>query len=286
MERELLRKIASVMTQRYDCPVRFVVVDDENNPNPSAEDRDIIDVVVRNRASEIVISRHGVLMPIKDMGALSTIAIFQTSENWLPTRMEQVRFQLDMVMNGIQQLPANKAVQAAQNVLQEELPTHMSPILIEANPAAPTREFALELHDLAERQFFLSLTDLDPNTLRSRQDFRDLGAMTLFIPDVSKVPMRLQKLIAELIDSDGDKLKIKFIAVSHADIHSMVQVGLVDSLFAEMIQGGFLKWPAQLESSGSIHEVLEKLLSRPEVKGNPAYGSCDRIFTNISPLNG
>jgi hypothetical protein len=269
VERVVLQKIAKVMSQRYDCPVRFLMVDDEQNPFPNQEDQDIINVVVRNRASEIVISRHGVLMPIKDRGALDSIAIFQTSENWLPNRMEQVRFQLDMVMSGIQKIPESNIVRTADSVIREELPSHLAPILIEAPATAPTREFALELHDLAERQFFLALSDLDPRTLRSRQDFKDLGAMTLYIADISKVTLPMQKLIAELIEAEGDSLEIKFIAVCHTDIHSMVQVGLIDSRFADTICGGFLRWPAKLESSGSIHEVLEKLLSRPDASGHP-----------------
>lgn len=73
------------------------------------------------------------------------------------------------------------------------------PLLIETPEGFPLQRIALELHEMSARWAFLSLENLSPSTLESREELKSLGGITLFIPDLSTLSWNQQVKLAEYL---------------------------------------------------------------------------------------
>jgi len=73
------------------------------------------------------------------------------------------------------------------------------PLLIEAPEGFPSQRLALDVHQMSARWAFLSLNDLAPNILDSREELKALAGITLFIPDLARLTERQQQKLTEYL---------------------------------------------------------------------------------------
>lgn len=73
------------------------------------------------------------------------------------------------------------------------------PLLIEAPQGFPQQRLALDIHQMAARWAFLSLNDLSPNILDSREELKALAGITIFIPDLTKLSEHQQLKLREYL---------------------------------------------------------------------------------------
>lgn len=72
-------------------------------------------------------------------------------------------------------------------------------VLIEAASGFPFHKIAIEMHHLSKRWAQLSLEDVSPQILDSKEAFEELGAITLFIRDLTVLTAEQQMKLAEYI---------------------------------------------------------------------------------------
>ncbi len=75
------------------------------------------------------------------------------------------------------------------------------PLLLQVDPTFPLHRVALEIHNMSRRWAFLNLTDLPSDILKSKDGLAQLGAITLFISDLSKLSTEEQIRLAEYLAS-------------------------------------------------------------------------------------
>lgn len=73
------------------------------------------------------------------------------------------------------------------------------PLLLEVPEGFPLQRLALDIHQMSARWAFLSLNDLAPNILESREELKALAGITLFIPDVAKLSEQQQRQLTEYL---------------------------------------------------------------------------------------
>jgi hypothetical protein len=112
-----------------------------------------------------------------------------------------------------------KVVQLRRARLQEELtvddipetaepidsPVTSTPLLIETKPGFPLQRIALEIHQMSQRWAFLSLESLSPTIFESREELKELGGITIFIEDLTKLSSTQQLRLAEYLSTKPGK---------------------------------------------------------------------------------
>lgn len=78
-------------------------------------------------------------------------------------------------------------------------PLTSTPILIETQPGFPLQRVAVEIHHLSKRWAFLNVEDLPSDVFDSRESFEQLGAVTIFIRDLTNLPVAQQLKLAEYL---------------------------------------------------------------------------------------
>ena len=148
------------------------------------------------------------------------------------------------------------------------------PLLIETKKGFPLHRIAVEIHQLSNRWALVNLADLPKEVLDTREGLKDLGAISLFIPDLSKLSMEQQAKLAEYLATKPGLDMPHVIAGLPTPEAEEIQVVL--PLLLEQFCLSQLQWtdktPEEI-SRNFIHASLEHLLevARETVKEGEYY---------------
>jgi hypothetical protein len=142
---------------------------------------------------------------------------------------------------------------------QQRSTTSTEPLLIESESNTSIARMAFELHERSERWAFLSLHDLASDTLDTRENLKGLGAITLFIQDLSALTAAQQIRLAEYLSAQPTSEMPQIIA------------GITSNEKRENILPALLshftvaRWPLSTatESSARMADDFAKLNSTP-----------------------
>lgn len=151
----------------------------------------------------------------------------------------------------------------AQTTVSKPRRYHLKvPCLIESASIGDTFRMAFELHLHSSRNVFLSWRDIDPSA-RSKPDvLKELVACTIFIPDITAVPLTEQKAILDVIrDEDLDKPHfIGGTVCSYLELKSTSEMldGFVDTMSQAFLK--VTKPVSHYKKEGLIRFFIESLI--------------------------
>ncbi len=114
-------------------------------------------------------------------------------------------------------IPLRKGGEAVLKVIDKETletdpsaPLKSLSLLIETQPDFPLQRIAVEIHQLSGRWAMVGLEDLPKDVLDTRENLKEMGAMTIFIRDVASLKPEQQLRLAEYlaIKPSGDMPQI------------------------------------------------------------------------------
>jgi hypothetical protein len=135
------------------------------------------------------------------------------------------------------------------------------PCLIEAQSHGEIFRLAFELHLRSSKSVFLSWRDIDPSSRSKNRSIKELTACTIFIPDVTLVPLTEQKAIADVI-ADEEEEKPHFMGGTTMTYPRLKQTpGLLEEFIDGMSQA-YLKVTkpvSHYKQEGLIRYFIESL---------------------------
>jgi hypothetical protein len=90
-------------------------------------------------------------------------------------------------------------VESSRTPPRNPSPLLTKPLLIEASASFPLQRLALEIHQTSNRWAFVSTDDLPAEIFHSKESLQQLGAVTLFIPNISLLTTNSQLKLAEYL---------------------------------------------------------------------------------------
>lgn len=142
------------------------------------------------------------------------------------------------------------------------------PFIIEGRNPDDIHKMAFELHYQSGRYAFLSIDDLDWNTLRTPADINNLGAMTMFVPDLNNLPMAIQEILLEYMRAPRTKDSPQIIAgtclpVAELKKSPRMKTGLLEALLVGYV---CVTEPfANYRNTDWVEFFFESLTQRPQL---------------------
>ncbi len=127
-------------------------------------------------------------------------------------------------------------------------PLMTKPLLIEASESFPFQRLVVELHQLTSRWALLSTNDLPKDIFSSKEKLRELGAITLFIPNLSALSMESQLKLAEYLSGQNDPESPQVIAAIHESPETLELGQKVLPHLLHLFYNANLRWTEENES--------------------------------------
>lgn len=151
-------------------------------------------------------------------------------------------------------------------------PLTMMPLLIEVNESFPLQRIAIEVHEQSQRWAFLNVQDLPANVFESRESVKELGAMTIFIRDLTTLTTEQQLKLGEYLATQPGEDHPHIIAGVNAPVTELVEQGKIMSHLAPLFVVSALqstgKTPAQVTTeliNASLRHIVEQTKSEHAV---------------------
>ncbi|MEN0058923.1 MAG: hypothetical protein AAGB31_08820 [Bdellovibrio sp.] len=136
---------------------------------------------------------------------------------------------------------------------EQELISYL--IHLEGSSAVKNKKIALHLHELTRRWAFVPFNDIK-GPLHSTQDLAKLGAMTIYVEDITTLNTSEQELILEYISEERFSDEPLFITSSLVGLKELSQISLNTKLLDELSINCFEVDRAPLTPQG-LKDVLE-----------------------------
>lgn len=133
-------------------------------------------------------------------------------------------------------------------------PLITKPLLLQTAPNFPLHRVALEIHNMSRRWAFLSLTDLPSDILSSKENLRQLGGITLFIPNLAALTTEQQIRLAEYLATKPMEDAPQVVAGVNEDVE---QLELAGRLMAHLTEHFMI---SKLEFSSKSSQQIESEL--------------------------
>ena len=241
------------------------------NPNLSiGEDRARCEAALRNIASPLILSGRDVLIPLVQNDDLVAVVVMENGIQMNANEMAVARQIFDQLVsredrqkNGGIRLPGNSFVY--QN--EKGVESMNNSFLIEAPLSAPTRELALEIHRFSKQMFFLPLEALGSGGIKTVDDIVDLGALTLYVDDLTRIDLGTQAIIARYFrETTPDRRDLKLVAVVRSDVFMAMEAGLLHPELVAALNNYLISWPSHLIQGKNPSEMMEYFLTHRESK--------------------
>lgn len=285
-----IARLSEYVRQQYDCAFNFQDAENlqsELELNPTLEER------LHNES--IVIDGDWVCFPIfsSHEQRLIGVARISRSEQFRPSdltgleKIIQLVFEsrlsgaellhnLEMTADNLQVLksgPSNdkKIIQLSRykkNLfpLSAKADTAILnfPFLIQAVSVNDIFKMAIEIHTQSQRYAFLSLHDLDPTALETADSIKNLGDVTIFVPDITALTLEQQTQVERYYSSQEAptsdplraKLKAQFIVGTTRPVDELKVNHKVSHLLLSQLMVGYLSL-SQPFSSYKRENMLE-----------------------------
>jgi hypothetical protein len=254
-------QLAIELGERFHCHVRVVI------PNLCfGDDKVRCESALRNLASPLILSGRDLLIPLVLNDDLAAVIVLENGIEMDANDMALARQVFDQLVHqkksdqstGEKKLPGNSFVY--QNKQGVELMNNS--FLIEAPIAAPTRELALEIHRYSKQMFFLPLEALGAEGIKTVDDLVDLGALTLYIDDLTRIDLRTQSILAKYFtEVPVERRDLKLVAVVRSDVFMAMEAGLLNAELVAVLNGNLVTWPSHLVQGNNPSEMMEYFLT-------------------------
>lgn len=158
-----------------------------------------------------------------------------------------------------------------------DAPVTSTPLLIETRPGFPLQRIAIEIHQMSARWAFLSLESLSADVLDSREGLKELGGITLFIEDISRLSAhQIEKLTEYLATKPGTDMP-QVIAGALEPVANLRASGKISARLIEQMCVAELNWSDRTSEQvttelieASLRFILEKTRESVRVGNEPA----------------
>lgn len=114
------------------------------------------------------------------------------------------------------------------------------PFLIEAESESEAFKMAQEIHSMSQRYAFLPLQDLNAEALNSTESIEALGAITIYISDITQISRSQQVRIAAFYASERTGDSPQFIVVSSLSVGELKQNPTILPQFLSAVTTSYL----------------------------------------------
>lgn len=133
-------------------------------------------------------------------------------------------------------------------------------LMIQVKPGFPILRFVTEVHDRTERWAFVSLTDLPSDTWESRETFKSLGAITIFVENLKALDLERQKLIASYLRSvPKDDAPLLLVAIEE-EPDRLEERGLLDPELRATLVYARMPWNPQDNDTTTVRKSMRLLV--------------------------
>ncbi|MBX9768011.1 MAG: hypothetical protein K2X47_12130 [Bdellovibrionales bacterium] len=257
----LMDQLAIELGERFHCHVRVVI------PNLCfGEDKERCESALRNLNSPLILSGRDLLIPLVLNDELAAVIVLENGIEMDANDMALARQVFDQLVSqkgahehGVKKQPGNSFVY--QNKQGVEFMNNS--FLIEAPLAAPTRELALEIHRFSKQMFFLPLEALGTEGLKTVDDLVDLGALTLYVDDLTRIDLQTQSVLARYFkEVPAESRDLKLVAVIRSDIFMAMEAGLLNAELVAVLNGNLVTWPSHLVQGKNPSDMMEYFLTQ------------------------
>ncbi len=131
------------------------------------------------------------------------------------------------------------------------------PILIESHSIEDAQELAVEIHRTSNRTSFLTYESYIASELTSVEKIKSLGPITLFIPNLSEVPLDMQMTLESYLHfSSRTTHHPRIICAVQENPDELVKTGEFHAGLYEKIRMARVKLPPKGTSSMTIEEMM------------------------------
>jgi hypothetical protein len=280
----MFQRLANIVKERFDIVITFT----DFSARYRVADMKTINVVQRNSFSNIIIMAQDVVMPIRANSHLFGYVTVFRGMSLDQTSLDQIRDATDLLLTETCQLEEKShRLKILEHYLKDEMTfqdvielkarlerdeihflnpeisvNHDSldsvfPILVESHTEAEAKEFALEIHRTSERSSFLTYEEYLANELSEVENLKELGPITLFIPNIRHVSLDIQISLASFLRSPTrSTLHPRIIVAIQESPERLTSLGIFDNVLFEKLSSARLKLPPKGTSAMSIDEIL------------------------------
>ncbi|MCM2280241.1 MAG: hypothetical protein NDI61_00185 [Bdellovibrionaceae bacterium] len=133
-------------------------------------------------------------------------------------------------------------------------------LMIQVKPGFPVQQFASEVHSRTERWAFVAWTDLPHDSLDSRETWKQLGAITLFIEDLTQLSLERQAQLAAFVRSLPSEETPLILAAIHEDPDVLEERGDLDAGLRAALTYARMPWNPQDNDSLTIRKSMRLLI--------------------------
>ena len=249
-----VQKVAEMVRRQYGCAFSYRALDEIIREDSSLDARLSTGLPVANNRNKWVDLPVFLNDTLVGAGRISPADKFSNTQ--VLQLHQMIRLILEEALRGAEKIHSleileNTTIENAQptNVisLRKHLPNAFPlpdkkannslafPFLIEGPSPDEIFKMALEIHHHSSRYAFLSIEDIAASAFESIQSLCALGAVTIYISDLTKVPLATQSQILNYYNGERDKESPQFIAGTQTSIlelskHAGVLEGLLTVL--------------------------------------------------------
>lgn len=245
-----------------------------------------------NQPSEPLISEDGRIgFVIRTMGRFAGLAIISKFEgkksrkfldmaefavalieDQLATREKPLilrRAEENQILQGEQKnvIPLRPANIVSLTQFYPELPEQKSGLtstLILAKDGFPFQRLGLDVHVRTGRVAFLSIDDLPSDTLSSHDAIRDLGEVTIFIEDITKITLAQQEFLAAYLRTTPGEDTPVFLICAKSSIEDLISNGQMLAELSRLVVAVRIPWNPQDMDSAAVKKAVRIVLDQAE----------------------
>lgn len=187
----------------------------------------------------------------------SQLELLETPKNVISIHRQEINRKQDLY---------NQALTLLQTTEETRKVMHR-PLLLQVISGSTVDRVAFDIHSLTGRWAFLRSTDISEDSFSDLQKLRELGAATVFISDLAKMPLSSQEKLAEvlsgLVGTPSEEAPHVMASVS-SDPQELLKSGLISQNLFNQFLSSQIHW-GKGESFETMNETLEQILERCEV---------------------
>jgi len=265
---QVVKKVSSIIENQYGCKLEVVLA--RTSPKKST----LLDVSYRNRKARAVVSGVDLVIPLTVSGDFLGAAVARGGARLKIETMNRVIEIVHMILGqALKTMDRSELlIETESKLAPVELPPNVislnkyrsrkrtspglakrknafstpTPLYLEGDKNFPYHKLAVDIHNKSNAHSFVSWLDLDPNSISKISDLKEMGRVTIFIPEVSKLSPNHQLLLLEYL-KEARRLNLpSVIAISTISLE-------------------------QLHKSSKISKALFQQLLRIRIRINPMF---------------
>lgn len=280
----MFQRLSNLIKERFDAVITFT----DFSSRLRVADAKTIAVVQRNTHSNMIVMGMDIVLPIRSGTNLFGYVTIFNGLNLDQLSIDQIRDVTDLLLTescALQekshklkilehyltgQMSFQDVIDLKTRLESEEMKyinpeiailhddmDSVFPILVESHSEDEAREFAVEIHRTSERSSFLTFEPYLIHELIDLEKIKELGPITLFVPNIRKLPLDIQYTLAAYLRSPTrTTLHPRLIVAIQENPESLIAHGVFDKVLFEKLSAARLKLPPKGTSSMTIEEIL------------------------------